>query len=79
MTHHKYIYLLMVSNKHFCEKYFHITYSFNSDPRHPIAEQLVPIVSGVQDQEVIIPCKPTSKMVSVQLIKEGDEVIYNPK
>lgn len=33
-----------------------------------------PLLDGSQYQEILIPCKPTSKMWEVQLIKEGDEV-----
>ncbi len=33
-----------------------------------------PMITGFQNGDVIIPCKPTSKNVAVKLIKDGDEV-----
>lgn len=33
-----------------------------------------PMITGIQNDDIVIPCKPTSKNISVKLIKEGDEV-----
>lgn len=46
---------------------------FNLDPTNPIAYTLS-YITGNQNEDVIIPCKPTSKQFQVQLFKEGDEV-----
>lgn len=48
-----------------------------TDPNHPLVPVSLPILNGAQYQDIVIPCKPTSKMWDVQLIKEGDEVISN--
>lgn len=32
------------------------------------------MITGVQNGDIVIPCKPTSKNVAVKLIKDGDEV-----
>lgn len=45
----------------------------NLDPTNPIAYTLS-YITGNQNEDVIIPCKPTSKQFQVQLFKEGDEV-----
>lgn len=47
---------------------------FQSDPHNPLVEVMFPVIEGSQHQDVIIPCKPTSKRWEVKLIKEGDEV-----
>lgn len=44
------------------------------DPQHPLVPVSVPILQGNQHEDIVIPCKPTSKMWNIQLIKEGDEV-----
>lgn len=33
-----------------------------------------PMITGIQNDDIIIPCKPTSKNIAVKLIKEGEEV-----
>lgn len=33
-----------------------------------------PMITGFQNGDIVIPCKPTSKNVTVRLIKDGDEV-----
>lgn len=33
-----------------------------------------PMISGVQNGDIVVPCKPTSKNIAVKLIKEGEEV-----
>lgn len=33
-----------------------------------------PMITGIQNDDIVIPCKPTSKNITVKLIKEGDEV-----
>lgn len=33
-----------------------------------------PMITGVQNGDIVIPCKPTSKSVEVQLVKDGDKV-----
>lgn len=33
-----------------------------------------PMVTGEQNADIVIPCKPTSKNVAVKLIKDGEEV-----
>lgn len=48
-----------------------------SDSDHPLANVNVPIVQGNRYEDVVIPCKPTSKNIEVQLIKDGDEVILH--
>lgn len=35
------------------------------------------MITGVQNDDIVIPCKPTSKNVAVKLIKDGDEVNEN--
>ncbi|XP_031631901.1 vascular endothelial growth factor receptor 1-like isoform X3 [Contarinia nasturtii] len=48
-------------------------YLFVEDPLHPLAEVSIPVVQGNQHQDIIIPCKPTSKKWDIKLIKEADE------
>lgn len=50
------------------------SFEFVADPQHPIVKVDNPFLNGAQYQDIIIPCKPTSKMWDIQLIKEGDEV-----
>lgn len=38
-----------------------------------------PIVEGNLNEEVVIPCKPTSKKWEVELIKENDKVILKKR
>lgn len=47
-----------------------------ADPRNPLVPVNNPFVNGAQYQEVTVPCKPSSKMWEVQLIKDGDEVKF---
>lgn len=47
-------------------------YVFVEDRRHPLVPASVPILEGNQYDEMIIPCKPTSKNFEVQLFKEGN-------
>lgn len=49
-------------------------YVFAEDRRHPLVSVSVPDLEGNQFDELIIPCKPSSKNFEVQLFKEGDEV-----
>lgn len=49
-------------------------YVFVEDQRHPLVSASVPILQGNQYEEILIPCKPTSKNVDVQLFKEGNAV-----
>lgn len=49
---------------------------YSTDPQHPIVKVDNPFLNGAQYQDIIIPCKPTSKMWEIQLIKEGDEVKF---
>lgn len=48
-----------------------------ADPQNPLVQVTNPLVNGAQYQDIVIPCKPTSKMWDIQLIKEGDEVKYS--
>lgn len=71
-------YLLKVNFDYFfLTKYFDLMiffFGFVADPQHPIVKVDNPFLNGAQYQDIIIPCKPTSKMWDIQLIKEGDEV-----
>lgn len=49
-------------------------YVYVEDRRHPLVRASVPIFEGNQYDEIIIPCKPTSKKFEVQLFKEGNQV-----
>lgn len=49
-------------------------YVFVEDHRHPLVRASVPILEGNQFEELLIPCKPTSKNFEVQLFKEGNVV-----
>lgn len=33
-----------------------------------------PMITGSESDNIVIPCKPTSKTVAVKLVKDGDEV-----
>lgn len=59
-----YVIIYIHCNRFFC----------TSDPEHPLVSVDWPVVTGNQYSEVVIPCKPTSRSVTVKLIKEGDEV-----
>lgn len=48
---------------------FHFT-----DIENLLVNNEYPMITGVQNDNIVIPCKPTSKNVAVQLIKDGDEV-----
>lgn len=48
---------------------FHFT-----DVENLLVHNDFPMITGVQNIDIVIPCKPTSKNVAVKLIKEGDEV-----
>lgn len=48
----------------------------HSDPENPIVQINYPFVHGIQFEDVVIPCKPTSKKVQLELIKDGDVVSY---
>lgn len=43
------------------------------DHGNPIAN-IPPVIFGYRNEDVIIPCKPTSRYASVQLYEEGHEV-----
>lgn len=45
-----------------------------TDPQNPLVPVANPFLNGAQYQDITIPCKPSSKMWDIQLIKEGDEV-----
>lgn len=45
-----------------------------ADPQNPLVPVPNPFLNGAQYQDIVIPCKPSSKMWDIQLIKEGDEV-----
>lgn len=49
-------------------------YVFVEDRRHPLVGASVPALQGNQYEEILIPCKPTSKNFEVQLFKEGNVV-----
>lgn len=36
-----------------------------------------PVIHSVQNSETIIPCKPTSKSVEVELLKDNEQVIVS--
>lgn len=59
-----YINLLLLYNKIF---YF-------VDIENLLVNHDFPMITGNQNGDIIIPCKPTSKNVEVRLIKDGDEV-----
>lgn len=44
-----------------------------ADPDNVFVETQA-VIHGTEKQSVIIPCKPTSKYVTVQLLKEDEEV-----
>lgn len=50
-----------------------ITISFVTDPDNVFVETFT-VIHGIEKQTVIIPCKPTSKYVSVELMKDDEEV-----
>lgn len=54
--------------------WFIFAFIFELDPQHPLAPVSIPILQGNQHQDIVIPCKPTSRKYDVKLIKEGDEV-----
>lgn len=45
-----------------------------SDRRHPLVRVSIPILEGSLNEDIIVPCKPTSKKFEIQLIKDGNEV-----
>lgn len=49
-------------------------YVFVEDRRRPLVTASVPTLEGNQYDEIIVPCKPTSKSFEVQLFKEGSVV-----
>lgn len=53
---------------------FRLTYFCITDPENPLVAVEIPMVQGNLYGHVNVPCKPTSKKVEVQLIKDGDEV-----
>lgn len=44
------------------------------DPENPLVYVDFPFINAVQYADVVIPCKPTSKKVELELIKDGDRV-----
>ncbi|XP_055710177.1 vascular endothelial growth factor receptor 1 isoform X3 [Phlebotomus papatasi] len=48
-------------------------YVFVDDPVNLMVPILTPVASAIQYQEFVVPCKPTSKNVQVELIKAEDE------
>lgn len=47
---------------------------FYTDPECRYVPSENPIIEGDLNEEVVIPCKPTSKRSEVELIKEDDKV-----
>lgn len=56
------------------EKYMLSIFSFFIDMENLLVHNDFPMITGVQNGDIVIPCKPTSKNVAVKLVKEGDEV-----
>lgn len=81
LKHHEYMYLLMVwmhKVSPILQIFFwHCIHSV--DPENPLVHVNFPFVNGVQYADVVIPCKPTSKKVQLELIKDGDEVCRTMK
>lgn len=81
--HRKYIYLLMVfwidevkkKQARAIQILFKRMIFPILDPTHPVYEPISPVIEGFAGQDVLIPCKPTSKLYSVKLVKEQDEVM----
>ncbi|KAG4073862.1 hypothetical protein HA402_014067 [Bradysia odoriphaga] len=48
-------------------------YVYVNDVENLLVHNDFPMITGVQNVDIVIPCKPTSKNVAVKLIKEGDE------
>lgn len=42
------------------------------DRKHPLVRVSIPLFQGKQNDEIIVPCKPTSKNFDVRLIQEGN-------
>lgn len=51
------------------------TYLFVKDPKSPIVPVSHTVVYAQQYEDVVIPCKPSSKDVIVELVKDEQEVI----
>lgn len=49
-------------------------YSHFVDIENLLVHHDFPMITGLQNDDIVIPCKPTSKNVAVKLIKDGDEV-----
>ncbi|KAJ6649116.1 Vascular endothelial growth factor receptor 3, partial [Pseudolycoriella hygida] len=49
-------------------------YVYVNDMENLLVNNIFPMITGIQNDEVVIPCKPTSKNVAVKLVKDGDEV-----
>lgn len=56
---------------------FSIPFIISADPENLLVNNDYPMITGVQNDIIVIPCKPTSKNVPVQLIKDGDKVNIN--
>lgn len=50
------------------------TYIFVKDPSSPLVPVMHPVVFAQQYEDVVIPCKPSSKDVLVELVKDEQEV-----
>lgn len=51
-----------------------LSLSSHSDPDNLLVEHPHPMVIGIQYEPFVVPCKPTSPRVKVELVKEDGEV-----